>query len=222
MNNDFWSTVVAEAKSTSARRAHRRISKWVAAHEAGHAVASLHIQRELDRPWCQFTRIVIQTDEEAVQDYVDDRGRVHRFLGMVEGPTRYDPIGFLNDNPRQRLNAVSSEAPVPFAGSVAYASESQLDAFVAGGCRAVTAADDLVALVKTCASLVDEALHGSLQLHRAQRHPVVYLRDTWETWFGENDVAWRDAATRAMAGDYDGVASTLRFAITASCARGRR
>ena len=67
-----------------------------AVHEAGHAVASWHMQQLLGRGWCQFERVFIRTPEEvAAGPYVDDRGREVSCVGMLEGPSRYNP-GILN------------------------------------------------------------------------------------------------------------------------------
>ncbi len=63
-----------------------------ALHEAGHAVASWQVQRLLGRDWCHFERVFIRTSEEvAAGPYVDQRGRPIQCVGLLEGPSRYNP-----------------------------------------------------------------------------------------------------------------------------------
>jgi hypothetical protein len=67
------------------------VGRPTAVHEAGHAVASWHVQKALGRDWCQFDRVFIRTAAESVTPYIDRRGREISCLGMMEGPDRYTP-----------------------------------------------------------------------------------------------------------------------------------
>jgi hypothetical protein len=66
--------------------------RYVAVHEAGHAVASWHVQQMLGRDRCQFERVFIRTPEEvSAGPYIDQRGRPIQCIGLMEGPSRYNP-----------------------------------------------------------------------------------------------------------------------------------
>ncbi len=67
--------------------------KYVAHHEAGHAVASWAMQRELGHDWIHFHRVFIRTKEQAkAGPYIDYRGREVDCIGMLEGPSRYNSV----------------------------------------------------------------------------------------------------------------------------------
>lgn len=81
------------------RKPHRRrelsdaIPRYVAIHEAGHAVASWVLQRELGRDWCQFHRIVVRSPLEiAAGPFIDRRGREVDCSGLLEGSPRYQSV----------------------------------------------------------------------------------------------------------------------------------
>jgi hypothetical protein len=70
----------------------RNAQRYTAVHEAGHAVASWHLQQLLERDWCQFDRVFIRTsDEVAASPYIDSRGRAVQCDGMLEGAPYYNP-----------------------------------------------------------------------------------------------------------------------------------
>jgi hypothetical protein len=73
----------------------KEIPKYLAIHEAGHAVASHLMQKRLGRDWPQFERIVLRTREEIkAGPFIDLRGREHDHIqGIVEGGDRYIAIG---------------------------------------------------------------------------------------------------------------------------------
>ena len=75
-----------------------KIPRWIAIHEAGHAVAHWHVAKELFGPngWCGFERVFVRTPEEAASGpYIDDRGRENYCSGMIEGPAFYNAIAAL-------------------------------------------------------------------------------------------------------------------------------
>jgi hypothetical protein len=77
------------------------IPRYVAIHEAGHAVAAWALSK--DAGWsfrgAGFDRIVIRTRfEAAIAPYIDDRGREVDCVGIVEGATFYNPsLSFVPD-----------------------------------------------------------------------------------------------------------------------------
>jgi len=76
------------------RRHFEGIRRWVACHEAGHAVASWVMQRELGLDGCHFERIVVRTVSEAEAGaYITGMGCRIDCLGMVEEPARYQAVG---------------------------------------------------------------------------------------------------------------------------------
>jgi hypothetical protein len=67
--------------------------RMTAFHEAGHAVASWAMQRELGQHRCQFVRVFIRRPEDTMSPYMDYLGREVWGVGMVDGPSHYDPMG---------------------------------------------------------------------------------------------------------------------------------
>lgn len=60
-----------------------------ARHEAGHAVAAIVKFREAGWHWGPFDRVLIRPG--ATKPYIDDRGRFIDCLGLVEGPSHWNP-----------------------------------------------------------------------------------------------------------------------------------
>jgi hypothetical protein len=66
------------------------VRKYLAIHEAGHAVASHLMQLELGWQWNQFERIVVRTQDEIDEGpWTDQRGRTLNVQGIVESRDRY-------------------------------------------------------------------------------------------------------------------------------------
>lgn len=70
------------------------VPRYLAIHEAGHAVVSWALQRELypDSPFPRFYRITVRTPAE-FRAQVDWKGREVACQGLVEGSDRYMPLG---------------------------------------------------------------------------------------------------------------------------------
>jgi hypothetical protein len=85
-----------------------KIRKYVAVHEAGHAVAGHLTQLWLGRPYNQFHQIVVRTAAEIERGpLIDSRRRALDVLGWVESPDRYSSLGLHVED--LRINATSEE-----------------------------------------------------------------------------------------------------------------
>jgi hypothetical protein len=60
---------------------------FVAAHEAGHAVACILAHRDLERDYPSFDRVFIRRNYSS--PYIDRKGREHKVCGMCEGHALY-------------------------------------------------------------------------------------------------------------------------------------
>lgn len=74
--------------------------RFVAAHEAGHAVAYILAHRALGRHYASFKRVLIRRDYSL--PYIDDRGREISCSGICEAPDLYQVgigLGLFNHEP---------------------------------------------------------------------------------------------------------------------------
>jgi hypothetical protein len=102
---------------------------FVAAHEAGHAVANILAHRALGRDYPSFDRIFIRRDFRS--PYIDQKNREVNCIGMCEGPALYTPgIGLhvFHANPLSRptwraeiLTTMKWSIVISFAGPFAAA-----------------------------------------------------------------------------------------------------
>jgi hypothetical protein len=81
----------ADDKSRHVERAARQL-RATAYHEAGHAVASWAMTRELgDSNLPNFFWVLIRRPDETASPYIDGNNQKHWCLGFVEGRRHYDP-----------------------------------------------------------------------------------------------------------------------------------
>jgi len=86
--------MVGEAVKRSGTPRRGPVPRWVAVHEAGHAVAGWAMQRALGLEGYRFQRILVRSAEEvAAGAHVTGLGCRVNCLGMVEETARYQPVG---------------------------------------------------------------------------------------------------------------------------------
>lgn len=159
----------------------RNAQRYTAVHEAGHAVASWHVQQLLRRHWCQFDRVFIRTsDEVAASPYVDPRGRAVQCDGMLEGPSYYTPGVFnpLSGPPdllslhRQNMEA---EVMTSLAGPIAEARFlkcSLVEVYLVGG-------GEDYDMVKRCLADFEREVNVSEAFGKLEQRSRTIVRHRW-------------------------------------------